>query len=442
MKKITKKKTSKKVVKKKTTSTAAKKKTIKKKVVKKKVAVKPKKKATVKKKSTKKVVKKKVSPKKSSTKKKVVKKVSKKKNVKKKALKKKTVKKAAKKIAKKSVKKSAQKKAVKKATRKIVKKKAVKKSTKEDKKKAILRSKKATLKKLKIEVTKGRDESDRTKAFTPMRIYLNQIEAIPLLTPEEELQLSEIIQLKKRGHKAARERMIRCNLRLVINIAKRYMNLGLPFSDLIEEGNIGLMRAVDKFNYERGYRFSTYASWWIKQSMMRALSNQGKLIRIPVHMFEVMNRWRKVKEYLVNKTGKMPSHKEIARLMKIKPQKVKEIEQVALSSSSSLNAPVSLDGNAELIDLIEDDTHSQPHENLHEDTSKKHIESFLNYVNERERIILIMRFGLYDSDTHTLEETAQRFSITRERVRQIEEGSLKKIRNRLSNDGDRLENYV
>ncbi len=294
----------------------------------------------------------------------------------------------------------------------------------------------------KIKKKKEKDTSERAKGLTPMRIYLNQIEHIPLLTPEEELSLSRKIQLRKRGWKKSRRKMINSNLRLVINIAKRYMNIGLPFSDIVEEGNIGLMRAVDKFNYKKGYRFSTYASWWIKQSIMRALSNQGKLIRIPVHMFETMNRLRKVRDHLMHKFDRVPTHKEIAKVMKITPAKVKEIEQIATSCPSSLHAPVSIEGDAELMDLIEDDTLKMPHEEAHRLFKSKRIETLLNFVNERERKILILRFGLYEHDSHTLEETAQQFGITRERVRQIEEAALKKIRYQLQLQGDKLNNYL
>jgi RNA polymerase primary sigma factor len=306
----------------------------------------------------------------------------------------------------------------------------------------IIAKEKISVSKAKKKTLADDNREDRMRELTPMRIYLNQIEHIPLLTPNDELELSKKIQEKEPDWKEARRRMIRSNLRLVINIAKRYMNIGLPFSDLVEEGNIGLMRAVDKFNYERGYRFSTYASWWIKQSIMRALSNQGKLIRIPVHMFETMNRWRKVREYLIQKDGRIPTHKEIAKVMKIKPEKVKEIEQVASTSPSSLNAPVSLEGDAELIDLIEDETHKMPHEEAHHVFKGQRINELLQFVNERERTILILRFGLDHNDTHTLEETAQQFGITRERVRQIEEAALKKIRYQLSLQDDKLENYI
>jgi len=291
-------------------------------------------------------------------------------------------------------------------------------------------------------VKAARETSERARGLTAMRIYLNQIEHIPLLMPEEEISLSRSIQLKKSNWKNARRKMINSNLRLVINIAKRYMNIGLPFSDLVEEGNIGLMRAVDKFNYRKGYRFSTYASWWIKQSIMRALSNQGKLIRIPVHMFETISRWRKVRDYLMQKYDRIPTYKEIAKVMKIQPDKVKEIEEISTSCPSSLNAPVSIEGDAELIDLIEDDTLKLPHEEAHHVLKQERIEKLLQYVNERERKILILRFGLYNTDTHTLEEAAKQFGITRERVRQIEEAALKKIRYQMSVEDDKLEHYL
>ena len=289
---------------------------------------------------------------------------------------------------------------------------------------------------------KVKESPERAKGLTPMRIYLNQIEHIPLLRPDEELSLSRTLQLKKRGWKQARRKMINSNLRLVINIGKRYMNIGLPFSDIVEEGNIGLMRAVDKFNYRKGYRFSTYASWWIKQSIMRALSNQGKLIRIPVHMFETMSRLRKVRDYLTHKLDRAPTHKEIAKIMKISPDKVKEIEQISSSCPTSLHAPVSIESDAELMDLIEDDSLKMPHEEAHRLFKSKRIEALLNYVNDRERKILILRFGLYNYDPHTLEETAQQFGITRERVRQIEEAALKKIRYQLTLEDDKLEHYL
>ncbi len=276
---------------------------------------------------------------------------------------------------------------------------------------------------------------------TPMKIYLQQIEAIPLLTPDEEVSLA-----KKAGGEGieadqARQRMIRSNLRLVISIAKRYANMGLPFSDLVEEGNIGLMRAVDKFNYRRGYRFSTYASWWIKQAMMRALSNQGKTIRVPVYMYDTISRWRKVRENLIQKLGRIPTRKELSDAMGLPTQKIKEIEQIA-TQPGSLNAPVSIDGAAEIIDLVEDTTIASPSDNIDQLFEGERIDQLLNFVDERERQILILRFGLKGGEPHTLEETAQRFGVTRERIRQIELNAIKKIRYVLKLKEEKLEDYV
>ncbi|MBI3317051.1 MAG: RNA polymerase sigma factor RpoD/SigA [Candidatus Omnitrophica bacterium] len=291
------------------------------------------------------------------------------------------------------------------------------------------------------EAGSGSSDSEQTLDRTPMKIYLTQIEDIPLLTAEEEISLAEKIHSKKRGAEQARHQMIRSNLRLVISIAKRYSNMGLSFSDLVEEGNIGLMRAVEKFNPERGYRFSTYASWWIKQAIMRALSNQGKTIRIPVYMYDVISKWRKVRDGLTQKLNRVPTRKEIAKLMEVPVNKIKEIENIA-GRPSSLNAPVSLDGSAELIDLIQDDESHSPDVQMGELLKIERIQRLLDQLDERERRILILRFGLGNEESHTLEEVAQEFGITRERVRQIEATALKKIKQLLGNENDRLENYL
>ena len=276
---------------------------------------------------------------------------------------------------------------------------------------------------------------------TPMRIYLQQIEQIPLLTPEEEVEVSRKIVSGNPGAKEAREKMIRSNLRLVISIAKRYANLGLPFSDLVEEGNIGLMRAVDKFNYRKGYRFSTYASWWIKQAIMRALSNQGKTIRVPVYMYDVISKWRKVRDSLIQKLSRIPTENEIADVMKIPVEKVKEVERIG-SQPGSLNAPVSLDGSAEMMDLIEDDSITSPVDNVEGLFEGARIDQLLSLVDERERQVLILRFGLKGGEPRTLEETAKHFGVTRERIRQIEFAAIRKIRYLLKLKEERLEDYV
>jgi len=282
---------------------------------------------------------------------------------------------------------------------------------------------------------------DTTLDKTAMRIYLQQIEFIPLLSSEDEVELAKKIHSGTRGAGDARNKMIRSNLRLVISIAKRYSNLGLPFSDLVEEGNIGLMRAVDKFNYERGYRFSTYASWWIKQAIMRALSNQGKTIRVPVYMYDTISKWRKVRESLIQKLSRLPTRKELADALEVPLSKVKEIERIA-TQPSSLNAPISMDTSAEVMDVIEDPNTTSPDQTIDVLFEGKRIDQLLDIVDERERRILILRFGLKGGESHTLEETAKQFGVTRERIRQIEMAAIKKIRTVLTQKEERLEDYV
>lgn len=286
------------------------------------------------------------------------------------------------------------------------------------------------------------DVPDHTLDRTPMKIYLMQIEAIALLTAQEEIELAEQMRSKdKTLSEQARHRMIRANLRLVISIAKRYSNMGLSFSDLVEEGNIGLMRAVEKFNPDRGYRFSTYASWWIKQALMRSLSNQGKTIRIPVYMYDIISKWRKVRDGLMQKLNRSPLDKEIAEVMKVPVRKIQEIEKIA-GRPSSLNAPISLDGTAELVDLLPDDASHGPELQMEEMLKSDRIRDFLQQLDERERKILILRFGLGKDEPKTLEEVAQEFGITRERVRQIESLAIKKLRERMTLGKEKLEDYV
>jgi len=298
-------------------------------------------------------------------------------------------------------------------------------------------------KKLEFKKYKGKRSSgsESTLNQTPMSIYLKQIEKIPLLTPQEEVDLAKKMRTKVSGALKARHKMIKSNLRLVISIAKRYTNLGLSFSDLVEEGNIGLMRAVDKFNWKKGYRFSTYASWWIKQAIMRALSNQGKTIRIPVYMFDIVSKWRKIRDALMQKLDRLPTRNEIAKIMKVPAAKIKEIENIA-NRPSSLNAPLSIDGSAELIDLIQDENYDRPVQNTDEIFKTQRIDKLLDCLDERERRVIVLRFGLRGEEPHTLEETAKQFNITRERVRQIEAIALRKVKSQLFEEHDKLENYV
>ncbi len=261
-----------------------------------------------------------------------------------------------------------------------------------------------------------------------IRLYLKDIKNIPLLTPEREQKLAKRI---KRGNKEARAEMIRSNLRLVINIAKRYKYFGVSISDLIEEGNLGLMKAVSKFEPKKGYRFSTYASWWIKQYITRAIANQGKTIRIPVYMAEIITRWRKVTEQLAHKFGRSASIKEVAHMMKMSIEKVRQIDEIA-SKASSLDAPIGEDGSGQFMDLIEDENMTSPTDELAKVFRKERVDGLLNLISEREKEILNLRFGLKDGTSYTLGETAKRFGITRERVRQIENAAMKKLKQYLA----------
>lgn len=258
----------------------------------------------------------------------------------------------------------------------------------------------------------------------PIKLYLKDIKNIPLLTSDEEKKLARQI---KKGDKNARKKMIQANLRLVINIAKRYSYFGVSMLDLIEEGNLGLMKAVMKFNPHRGYRFSTYASWWIKQYITRAIANQGKTIRIPVYLAEIITRWRKITERLTHKLKRTPRASEIAKAMKMSVYKIKEISEIA-AKASSLDAPIGEGGEAQFIDLIEDENSESPANELTRLFQQERIHDLLNMMNEREKQILILRFGLKDGTAYTLGETAKQFNITRERVRQIENAAMRKLR--------------
>jgi len=270
-----------------------------------------------------------------------------------------------------------------------------------------------------------------------IKLYLKAIKDIPLLTSEEEKLLARKI---RRGDKKAQKKMIQSNLRLVINIAKRYSKLGVPIMDLIEEGNLGLIKAVKKYNPNKGYRFSTYAAWWIKQYITRAIANQSKTIRIPVYMTEIINRWKRVTEQLSQKYSRKPKIKEVAREMKLPIKKVRQISELA-TKISSLDAPIGDDGTGQFMDLIEDEGAISPVESVSEVLRRERIDRLLGYMNERERKILDMRFGLSDGVTHTLGETAKVFGITRERVRQIESAALEKLRAHIAQQSGELGDY-
>ncbi|HDP16265.1 MAG TPA: sigma-70 family RNA polymerase sigma factor [Candidatus Omnitrophica bacterium] len=270
-----------------------------------------------------------------------------------------------------------------------------------------------------------------------IKLYLKAIKDIPLLTAEEEKSLARKI---KRGDAKARRKMIQSNLRLVINIAKRYSKLGVPMMDLIEEGNLGLIKGVKKYNPYKGYRFSTYAAWWIKQYITRAIANQGKTIRIPVYMTEIINRWKRVTEQLTQKYGRKPKSKEIAKKMRLSVRRVREISEIA-TKISSLDAPIGDDGTGQFMDLIQDETSASPMDNVTDVLRRERVDKLLDRMNDREKKILDLRFGLSDGTRHTLGETAKFFNITRERVRQIESAALEKLRTYIIQQSGELGEY-
>ncbi len=258
----------------------------------------------------------------------------------------------------------------------------------------------------------------------PIKAYLKDVRPIPLLTAEKELEVARRI---RKGDKAAREQMIRSNLRLVISIAKKYSNLGVPLSDLIEEGNIGLMKAVEKFDPERGFRFSTYAAWWIKQGISRAIIDQGKMIRVPVYVNEEILKYKKVTETLSHKLKRKPSVGEVAKRLQMSVEKVRELDQ-CITKMSSLDAPIGEDGDGQVKDLIEDQSLVSPEDELETFLNKERALEILEMLTEREKKIIDLRFGLTDGNTHTLAEIAAKMGVSRERIRQVEASTLKKIR--------------
>ncbi|MDD5618240.1 MAG: RNA polymerase sigma factor RpoD/SigA [Candidatus Omnitrophica bacterium] len=259
----------------------------------------------------------------------------------------------------------------------------------------------------------------------PIRAYIKDVRRIPLLTAEEEIDLANKF---KKGDLDAKDKLIRSNLRLVISIAKKYMNLGMPFLDLIEEGNIGLMKAVEKFNPRRGFRFSTYAAWWIRQSVTRAIFDQSRTVRLPVYVSELIHKWKKANERLTQKYRRAPTVKELAKAMKIPINKVEDIHTTMMTKSSSLDAPISNDGEGSIGDLVASQDSSRTKEDLDKFFTKERVDSLMEVPNEREREVLDLRFGLTDGVTHTLSEVAKKLGVSRERVRQIEEGAIKKVR--------------
>lgn len=258
-----------------------------------------------------------------------------------------------------------------------------------------------------------------------LKAYLKEVRTIPLLTAEQEVELSKKI---KKGDEQARKMMIRSNLRLVINIAKKYIHLGIPLLDLIEEGNIGLMRAVEKFDHKRGYRFSTYGAWWIRQGIIRGIAQQGKMVRLPVYVNEMLTKWKKTKEKLTQKLHRVPTDEEIAKRLTIGKDKIEEINLWLSTSTSSLEAPIGEEDESQVSDLVEDTNTLGPDQEVEQSLDKERIADLMEKMSEREKLVLDMRFGLLEGDSETLAVVAKKLGVSRERVRQIEEEALKKLR--------------
>ncbi len=257
-----------------------------------------------------------------------------------------------------------------------------------------------------------------------VRMYLNEIGRVKLLTAQEEVDLAKRIE---KGDLAAKQRLAECNLRLVVSIAKRYIGRGLPFLDLMQEGNFGLLRAVEKFDYRKGFKFSTYATWWIRQAITRAIADQARTIRIPVHMVETINKLRYVQRHLQQELGREPLAEEIAVEMDMEVKKVNYILKIS-QDIVSLEAPVGTEEDSKLSDFIEDESAMSPFDTAHREMIRNNIQDLLQYLSAREQKIIKMRFGLEDGIPHTLEEVGREFNVTRERIRQIEAKVLEKLR--------------
>ena len=281
------------------------------------------------------------------------------------------------------------------------------------------------------DAAEGKEETEPAKGMDlteisndSVRMYLNEIGRVNLLTAQDEVDLAKRIE---KGDLSAKQRLAECNLRLVVSIAKRYIGRGLPFLDLMQEGNLGLLRAVEKFDYRKGFKFSTYATWWIRQAITRAIADQARTIRIPVHMVETINKLRYTQRRLQQELGRDPLPEEIAVEMNLDLKKVNYILKIS-QDIVSLEAPVGTEEDSKLSDFIEDEKMLSPFEVTHRQLIKENIDDLLTYLSAREQKIIKMRFGLDDGVPHTLEEVGKEFNVTRERIRQIEGKVLEKLR--------------
>lgn len=270
----------------------------------------------------------------------------------------------------------------------------------------------------------------------PVKVYLKEIGMVPLLSADEEIELAKRIQ---NGDEKAKKRLSEANLRLVVSIAKRYLGRGMHFLDLIQEGNLGLIKAVDKFDYSKGFKFSTYATWWIRQAITRAIADQARTIRIPVHMVETMNKVKRVSGQLLHNNGQEPTPEEVAQELSLPVEKIREIMR-ASKDPVSLETPIGEEDDSHLGDFIPDDDALAPAEEASHVLLKEHLLEVLDTLTPREKKVLQMRFGIDDGKPRTLEEVGKEFDVTRERIRQIEAKALRKLRH--PSRSKRLKDYL
>lgn len=265
---------------------------------------------------------------------------------------------------------------------------------------------------------------DNMNLDDPVKLYLREIGRVPLLSSDEEIKLAVKIS---EGDEYAKQRLTEANLRLVVSIAKKYVGRGMHFLDLIQEGNVGLIKAVDKFDYQKGFKFSTYATWWIRQAITRAIADQARTIRIPVHMVETINRLKKVQSQLLHENGVEPSEELIAEKMDLPVERVREIMRVA-QEPVSMETPIGPEEDSRLMDFIRDEDALAPDEAALKTITNEDIDGVLRTLTPREESVIRLRFGLQDGRCHTLEEVGSEFNVTRERIRQIEAKALRKLR--------------
>ena len=266
--------------------------------------------------------------------------------------------------------------------------------------------------------------SERGSAEDPVRMYLKEIGRIPLLSSEEEIELAKRMEM---GDEEAKKKLSEANLRLTVSIAKRYSGRGMQFLDLIQEGNLGLIKAVEKFDYRKGYKFSTYATWWSRQSITRAIADQARTIRIPVHMVETMNRVNRTSRRLLQEYGREPTPEEIAVTMNLPVERILEVSKIS-QEPVSLETPIGEEEDSHLGDFIQDEHVPVPSEEAAHTLLREQLEEVMDTLSDREQKVLALRFGLEDGKPHTLEEVGRDFQVTRERIRQIEAKALRKLR--------------